>query len=86
MEKYAGKPLAYVGVNTDHTPQTAKKALRKAGLKFRCWCDGSPSGPIATRWNVHAYPTWYVLDATGKVVARPGSDEILAVVLKNLLK
>jgi hypothetical protein len=86
VAQYAGKPFAYVGVNTDHTPETAKKALAKAKLPIRSWCDGAPGGPICTRWNIHEFPTWYVIDAKGVIVARPPAEDVVAMVVEKLLK
>jgi hypothetical protein len=37
------------------------------GVTWRSAWDGSTSGPIATAWNVHGWPTIYVIDAKGVI-------------------
>ena len=45
-----------------------KVTLEKEEITWRSfWNGGSTSGPISTKWNVHAWPTTYVLDAKGTI-------------------
>jgi hypothetical protein len=32
----------------------------------------STAGPIATRWNVHGWPTAYLIDHEGKIIGHHG--------------
>jgi len=47
--------------------------LKEQGITWRHAIDGTTSGPIATKWNVHAWPTLYILDAKG-VIRFKGGD------------
>ena len=53
------------------------------------WWDGSPNGPIATRWHVGGWPTLYVIDHKGvirhKWEGSPG-DKVLDDSLEKLVK
>ena len=67
VKRLAGKPFALVGVNSDPKDRL-KKALQKENMTWRSfWDGGDTSGPIASRWNVHAWPTLYVLDHKGVI-------------------
>jgi hypothetical protein len=67
VKRLEGKPFALLGINSD--PKTRlKTALKKENITWRSWWDGGDtSGPIATKWNVHAWPTTYVLDHKGVI-------------------
>ena len=45
-----------------------KEAIAKETITWRSfWDGGDTSGPIATAWNVHGWPTIYVLDHKGVI-------------------
>jgi len=67
LRKHEGKPLAIVGINSDEDRTTAATVATEKGITWRSWWDKSTRGPIATRWNVHSWPTIYLLDATGTI-------------------
>jgi len=46
--------------------------LKEQEITWRHAIDGTTSGPIATRWNVHAWPTLYLLDAKGVIRFKGG--------------
>jgi thiol-disulfide isomerase/thioredoxin len=64
VERMAGKPFDIVGVNADRDRQTALKAVKKENMTWKSFWDGRP-GPIANSWNVHSWPTIYVIDQDG---------------------
>ena len=67
VEKLKDKPFALIGINSDPR-ETAQKALEEENLTWRSWWDGgNTSGPIASKWNVHLWPTIYVLDDKGVI-------------------
>ncbi len=62
--------------------------LKKEGITWRQALDITTSGPIAKRWNVHAWPTIYVLDEKG-VIRNKGArgkkmDEAVETLLKEM--
>ncbi|GAB4154371.1 MAG: hypothetical protein Fur0037_23030 [Planctomycetota bacterium] len=68
VKKLEGKPFALLGVNSDESLDKLKEILKKERITWRHWFDGGGTqGPIATAWNVSAWPTTYILDANGVI-------------------
>lgn len=71
LELYKDKPFALLGVNSDAKLETARQGKVDSKLPNRSWWDGhekeSTKGPIAATWGVTAWPTIYILDATGAI-------------------
>jgi hypothetical protein len=68
VKRLEGKPFALLGINSDQDRDALKKVLVKEQITWRSWWDGgSTNGPIATTWNVHGWPTIYVLDDKGVI-------------------
>jgi thiol-disulfide isomerase/thioredoxin len=84
IETYKDRPFALVSVCTDATRDQAQKTAQEHGIAWPCWFDGE-NGPIARDWNVLSWPTIYVLDRSGKIVARQLRGEDLDAKLKELL-
>jgi peroxiredoxin len=67
VQRLQGKPFALLGINTDPKDKL-RDALKRENLTWRSWWDGGDTrGPIATKWNVHSWPTIYVLDHKGVI-------------------
>jgi hypothetical protein len=45
----------------------ARTMLDEQGIAWRNAIDGSTSGPWASRWNTHSWPTIYLIDAKGVI-------------------
>jgi peroxiredoxin len=86
VEKFKNKPFALVGVNSDGGREALQKIMKENGITWRSAVDGNTSGPIATRWNVHGWPTIYVLDAKGVIRYRDLRDKPLEEAVEKLLK
>jgi hypothetical protein len=56
-----------LGVNSDPDRNRALEVCASKGLTWPHWWDGSPDGPIATAWQIQAFPSVYVLDGRGVV-------------------
>jgi hypothetical protein len=68
VKRLEGKPFALIGINSDQDRNELKTVLEKESITWRSWWDGgSTNGPIATKWNVHGWPTIYVLDEKGVI-------------------
>jgi len=90
MEQYKDEPIVFLGVNSDADPETilASKARGEAP-DYRTWWDGhsqpdaeivATEGPIATAWEVRAWPSIYVLDQEGAILhINKRSGELIAV-------
>jgi len=86
VKRLEGKPFALLGVNSD-PKEKLKQAMKKEQITWHSWWDGGDtSGPIATKWNVHGWPTVYVLDHKGVIRAKGPRGEALDEVVDNLLK
>jgi hypothetical protein len=71
MKKLEGKPFVIVGVNSDTDREKVKAMSAKKGPPWRSfWDGGSMNGPIQNQWNIQGYPTMYLIDHTGIIVAR----------------
>jgi hypothetical protein len=63
-----------------------RKAMASEKITWRSfWDGGSTGGPIATRWNVHSWPTIYVLDEKGVIRAKNLRDEALEKKVEELV-
>ncbi len=67
VKRLTDEPFTIVGINSDPKDRL-RKALDENELTWRSfWDGGNTSGPIASKWNVSAWPTIYVLDARGVI-------------------
>jgi thiol-disulfide isomerase/thioredoxin len=86
VERLADKPFAMLGVNSDQDREELKKFLADENIGWQMWFDGGTGGPISTRWNVHAWPTIYVLDAEGKIRFKNVRGEALERAVHELME
>ena len=89
VKKMESKPFALVGINSDEDREKLKEVLVKQEITWRSfWNGGGTSGPIASAWNVHGWPTLYLLDHQGiirhKYHGSPG-DEVIDRHIENLI-
>ncbi len=85
VERLQDQPFALIGINSDGGRDAVQKILGEQEISWRNVVDGSTSGPIASRWNVHAWPTIYVIDAQGTIRFRDLRDEELEKAVLQLL-
>ena len=65
-ERFKGQPFTMLGVNGDSSPEDAKRAVKKEQISWPSfWSQGGANGVIPDQWNVHGWPTVYVLDPDG---------------------
>jgi len=88
VETFKDKPFALLGINSDGDRSVLQKIIKEQGLNYRNAVDGSTGGPIATAWNVHGWPTVYVIDAEGVIRNKfVGVDaKVLTKAVEDLLK
>jgi hypothetical protein len=68
VKRLAGQPFALLGINSDRDREVLKKVMEEQEITWRSfWNGGSTSGPISTKWDVHSWPTIYVLDHKGVI-------------------
>jgi hypothetical protein len=90
VQAMENKPFVLLGVNSDPSKDFLKKVIADEKMAWRSWWDGgNTSGPIATKWNIHGWPTLYVVDHKGvirhKWVGGPG-DKVLDEAIEKLVK
>jgi RNA polymerase sigma factor (sigma-70 family) len=68
-ETMHGRPFVLLGVNSDSDMVKLKEQINAEGISARSWRDGGGNantpGPIARGFNVHGWPSLYLLDARG---------------------
>jgi hypothetical protein len=69
VKQMEGKPFALLGINSDEDKDALKKVMGKEGITWRSWWNGpkGTGGPLSEMWNVHGWPTIYVLDSKGVI-------------------
>src|SRR5262245_40729967 len=86
VKKLEGKPFALLGINSDSDREGTKKKLKDENITWRSfWNGGSTNGPIAKAWNVHGWPTIYVLDEKGIIRAKQVRDKSMETAVEKLL-
>jgi RNA polymerase sigma factor (sigma-70 family) len=85
VERLAGKPFALIGVNSDDNQAKLKAAIKKEMITWPSFRDGS-RGRIAKDWNVHSWPTTYVLDRDGIIRYRNVRGKALDEAVNALLR
>lgn len=71
-KQFPDHPLNILGVNTD-PPATARQVIAASSLPWRCWLDGSTSGPITREWNLRHFPTLYLIAPDGTILQKDTS-------------
>ncbi len=69
-KEFAGQPVEFIGINSDGDAPVVKEIQAKWGMTTRTLVDGSPTGPISTRYAIMAWPSFFVIGKDGKVVFR----------------
>jgi peroxiredoxin len=88
VDRMQGKPFVLLGVNGDGNRDKLRELMEREGITWQSWWDGGGDantvGPIARRYNVHGWPTLYVLDHRGiiryKSLGSPGSKKLDSVI------
>lgn len=80
-----GKPFVLLGVNSDRDKDKLRERMKEEQISWRSWWDGgNTGGPIASQFNVHGWPTLYILDHRGiirhRYVGFPGPEKFDAAV------
>jgi len=78
VERLKDKPFRIVGINSDTDQDKTRQLLRDNDISWRNVVDGGTNGPISKAWHVQSWPTYYLIDATGKI--RYAGDELRSVV------
>src|SRR5262245_7596486 len=90
--KLKDKPFALIGVHIGGaSTKQLKDVVEKQKLPWRSFVDAgnAGAGPIATKWNIGATPTFYLIDHTSVIRhkwAGPPGEKVLDAALDRLIK
>ncbi len=89
MKRLADKPFVLLGVNSDTDKDQLKRLWKRSTLPggpFGTAPSEGTGGPISTKWNVHGWPTIYVVDAKGVIRFKNVRGEAMDKAVDQLLK
>ena len=92
MTKLKAKPFALLGVHVGGANvKQLKKVMEKEKITWRSFVDvgNAGMGPVATKWNLSATPTFYVIDHKGVIRykwAGPPGEKVMEAALDKLIK
>jgi hypothetical protein len=86
VKRMQNKPFALLGINSDSDLDQLKKRMTEENITWPSWSDKTTGGPIATAWNVHSWPTIYVLDAKGVIRFKGPRGSSLDKAVDSLMK
>ena len=84
VKLHQDSPFALIGVNTGDDPETFRKGVEKHGVSWISAYQGEES-PIADLYKVSGYPTYFLIDAKGIIVASGHSSSAMDAKIKQLL-
>ena len=85
VQKLQGRPFAFIGVNSD-PKETALASVERNKINWRSfWDGGSPTGPIATTYEVQFWPAIYLIDSNGVIQHKNLRGEELDQALDQML-
>ena len=85
VKRLESEPFALLGINSDGPADEVRKILAKEGISWRQAIDEGTAGPLATAWNVHGWPTIFILDAEGRIRYRDLRDQAMEDAVMTLL-
>ncbi|HEY4415690.1 MAG TPA: TlpA disulfide reductase family protein [Verrucomicrobiae bacterium] len=67
-QQMQGKPFALIGINGDSNRSDAQNAVKKEQMSWPSfWDEKGAGGIIPTAWNIHGWPTVFILDSAGVI-------------------
>lgn len=85
LAKEHGEKLSVVSIMADQTREDTVEAVESGKITWSAHFDGH-RGPLCTKWAVKGFPTVYVIDQDGKVVADVGRGERMKTKIAELCK
>ena len=87
VRKLADLPFVLIGVNSDRDLETARGAVSGESLSWRHFWNGpkGTKGPIASQWNIEAWPSVYLIDAQGVIRYKEPLGKDIDQGLENLM-
>jgi hypothetical protein len=86
VKRLKDKPFALIGINSDSDREEILKIMEKEEITWPSWWNGGGTdGGIAKTWNVHGWPTIYVLDNKGVIRFKNVREKALDKAVDQLL-
>ncbi len=84
VERHKNDPFVLIGINSGDSDEEYRKGLEKYGVSWLSAFQGETS-PISDLYRVQGYPTYLLIDATGKIRERGhGADAMDAKIVALL--
>jgi thioredoxin-related protein len=84
VEHMKEKPFAMISLSVDDDKEDLTGFLKKEAMPWVHWWQGSSKG-LAKTWNVHSFPTIYVIDAKGVIRYKNIRDQELEKAVTGLV-
>lgn len=75
VKLHEDKPFAVVGINCYDPEEDYRKGLEEHGVSWISGYVGEGENPVANLYQVQGFPTYYLIDAEGKIVMTGHSGE-----------
>ena len=85
VKLHEGKPFAIVGVNTGDEPEDYREGLDDFDVSWISAYQGEET-PIARQYRVQGYPTYYLIDAEGRIVSKGHSSQAFSEPIRRLIR
>lgn len=85
VKRLANKPFVLIGMNSDRNYDRLKQTVKKKNIAWRTLWSGGTRGPIVKAWNIHRWPTIYVIDAKGIIRYKNVQGKALDEAVQKLL-
>jgi hypothetical protein len=92
VTKLKDRPFVLIGIHVGGSnAKQLRLVMEKEKITWRSFVDAgnAGAGPIATRWNLSATPTFYLLDHKGVIRhkwAGPPGEKVMDAALDTLIK
>lgn len=85
VELHKDEPFVLIGVNSNDAPDVYRAGLETYGVSWLSAYQGELN-PITELFNVSMFPTYVLIDATGKIRNRTNTGTSVDAVIDKLLK
>jgi hypothetical protein len=85
VERHKDDPFVLIGVNTGDDEKAYRDGLEKYGVSWLSAYQGEES-PIADLFKVAGYPTYVLIDSSGKIIERGHSGPAMDTPIARLVK
>ena len=86
MKRHADEPFALVGINAYDDRRAYEKGLKDFKVTWISAYQGAEEAPIADLYRVAGFPTYVLLDAQGRIVAKGHSSQAMERPIAQLLE